>query len=93
MRLGDPYFAWSRGDASAGELFETAVQALRVLESPYHLAIGLSDNTHYLAASRHRDEAERLSAEAQFIAEQLGARPLLARIATAASDGVGATAS
>jgi class 3 adenylate cyclase/tetratricopeptide (TPR) repeat protein len=70
----------ARGDAGAGEEFAAAVRALRALESPYHLAVGLADQARYLAESGARESAEQLSDEAQLIAERLGAQPLLARI-------------
>jgi hypothetical protein len=70
----------ARGDPDADVLFINAVQQLRALGSPYHLAIGLSDHAQHLAGAGNAEAAEPLHAEAQLIAQQLGARPLLARI-------------
>jgi class 3 adenylate cyclase/tetratricopeptide (TPR) repeat protein len=81
----------SRGDAAANTEFTAAIEALRALGSPYHLAVGLSDYARHLEAFGSRDEAELLTAEAQVIAEQLGARPLLVRIAARSDDEVRAT--
>jgi class 3 adenylate cyclase/tetratricopeptide (TPR) repeat protein len=77
----------ARDDPGASEMFTTAIDALRRLESPYHLAVGLVDHAQWLAASPDDAAAKRLTAEAHAIAEQLGARPLLIRIA-AVSAGV-----
>jgi tetratricopeptide (TPR) repeat protein len=70
----------ARGDSRADEMFLAATQALRALESPYYLAVGLVDQAEHLAATGDDGEAKRLTAEARAIAEQLGARPLLVRI-------------
>jgi hypothetical protein len=74
----------AREDPAAAEAFDNAVVALRELESPHYLAIGLMDQAEYVAA----DDSERASAllaEAQQIADRLGARPLLARVRTIAA--------
>jgi tetratricopeptide (TPR) repeat protein len=77
----------ARGDAGADDLFIHAVQQLRALGSPYHLAIGLSDYAHHLASTGRAEDGGPLKAEAQLIAQQLGARPLLARIVGADIEG------
>jgi hypothetical protein len=73
--------AASRGDAGAAEMFDAAVGAVRTADSPYQLAICLADQASYLASVGDADGAQRSRDEAEVIAESLGARPLLSRIA------------
>jgi hypothetical protein len=56
-----------------------AVQALRNLKSPYHLALGLLDHAEYLRSTGDEQESERAATEAVGIAGQLGATPLQRR--------------
>jgi hypothetical protein len=74
--------AAARGEPDADALFERAVASLRGLRSPYHLAIGLRDYAAHSANLGHPEAAQALAEEAHAIAEQLGARPLLAQIDT-----------
>jgi tetratricopeptide (TPR) repeat protein len=69
----------NRGAATVA--FDAAVTALRDLGSPYHLAVGLTDLAAHSAAGGDGERARRAAAEARSIAERLGAKPLLARIA------------
>jgi hypothetical protein len=68
-----------REDPAAKEKFVLAIADQRRRSSPYHLAHGLLDYTeHLIDLGRGADTAEFI-AEAQEIAERLGAKPLLAR--------------
>jgi hypothetical protein len=69
-----------RGAADSGATFEAAVDALRQLGSPYHLAVGLADYAAHCLRSGEPDHAAQLAGEARDIAMRLGARPLLARL-------------
>jgi hypothetical protein len=64
-------------DPDAGSAFTTAINALRELGSPYHLAKGLLDYAQYLTATGDTQAAEQLAAEAGTIAERLRAKPLI----------------
>ena len=70
----------SRADPSTAAAYDEAIQQLRQLGSPYHLAVGLLDQAEYLEAHDFRS-AEQLVTEAQSIARRLGAKPLLERAA------------
>lgn len=74
----------ARGPA-ADELFDQAIAALRRVASPYHLAHGLLDHAEYLVATGKPDRADPAVAEARAIADNLSARPLLARAESIAS--------
>jgi class 3 adenylate cyclase/tetratricopeptide (TPR) repeat protein len=71
----------SENDPGAGEQFESAVNALRTLSVPYHLAICLLDTAEYHAATGDEREAVQTASEARVIADELGARPLVERAA------------
>jgi class 3 adenylate cyclase/tetratricopeptide (TPR) repeat protein len=75
-----------RGDATAAETFDAAVRTLREMQTPYHLAIALLDQAGYLADAGDGEQAQRLTDEAQLIAERLGAQPLLARAGVRMAD-------
>ena len=66
-------------DREARDAFDRAVQALRNLKSPYHLALGLLDHAEYLRSTGDEQESERAATEAVGIAGQLGATPLQRR--------------
>ena len=67
------------GDAGAGALFTAAVEALRTMSTPYHLAHGLLDYAEYLVAGGDTGAAQGAVAEARDIAQRLGCPPLLER--------------
>ncbi len=69
-------------------MFESATQAFRQLGSPFHLAVGLLDHAEYHAAVGEADTAQRLAAEADSIAQRLGAGPVIER-AVRLADSVG----
>ena len=71
----------TENDRAAGEQFDFAVNALRDLGSPYHLAMGLLDSAEYRAATGDDRQALQLATEAGAIASELGARPLIERAA------------
>ncbi|MBA2456706.1 MAG: hypothetical protein H0V48_09245 [Nocardioidaceae bacterium] len=52
---------------------------MRELGSPYHLAVGLLDRAEHLASNGDPEAAEPLAAEADAIAQRLGAKPLIDR--------------
>ncbi len=70
----------ARGDPGSVRALEAATQAFRNLGSPYHLAVGLLDHAEHLTAIGDAQSAEPLVAEAQTIAQGLGAKPLLERV-------------
>ncbi|MDX6327469.1 MAG: hypothetical protein QOK15_3823 [Nocardioidaceae bacterium] len=70
----------ARGEDS-GAAFDTAVEALRGLGSPYHLAVGLLDHAEQLTTKGDHGSAARLATEAATIASRLGASGLTARAA------------
>jgi class 3 adenylate cyclase/tetratricopeptide (TPR) repeat protein len=70
----------ARGDPGAAEQFDAATAALRQLASPWHLALGLTDEAEFAAAEGDAGLAGVLAEEARQIAERLGARPLLTRL-------------
>jgi tetratricopeptide (TPR) repeat protein len=65
------------GDPAAGPAFEAAIQSLRSLGSPYHLAAALLHFAEYIEARGDHSAAAELAAEAGALASQLGAAPLL----------------
>ena len=65
--------------SDAADQFAAAVEALRSLSTPYHLAHGLLDHAKFLAATGDSSAAAQLIAEARSIATGLGCRPLLDR--------------
>lgn len=71
----------AHGDPAATDAFDTATEAFRRLGSPYHLAVGLLDQAEYLASGTDENHAQPLAAEADDIAQRLGAKPLLDRAA------------
>jgi plasmid stabilization system protein ParE len=70
----------AQADPSAADAFDAATQGFRQLGSPYHLAVGLLDQAEYLTATDDPQTAQQLAAEAEGIAERLGAQPLLKRV-------------
>jgi tetratricopeptide (TPR) repeat protein len=68
-------------EAGAAGQFEAAVNALRNLSLPYHLAICLLDAAEYQAATGDERQAAHMAAEAGMIAGELGAQPLIDRAA------------
>ena len=66
--------------ADAADQFVLAVEALRSISTPYHLAHGLLDHAGFLAAAGDSAAAEQAVAEARSIATGLGCRPLLDRV-------------
>ena len=68
-----------RSDPQTGAAFDAATKALRELGSPYHLAVGLLDHADYLASAGETETASQLAAQAETIAHELGAKPLLER--------------
>jgi class 3 adenylate cyclase/tetratricopeptide (TPR) repeat protein len=80
QRIGARLLATEK-DFRAGRQFESAVNTLRNLSLPYHLAICLLDTAEYLAATGDEQQAVQLATEAGVIAGELGARPLLERAA------------
>ena len=75
-----------RGEREAGPTFERAIEALRELKSPYHLAVGLADYACYLAQQSEEGASTVLAGEAREIADRLGAAPLRDRIPPSADD-------
>jgi class 3 adenylate cyclase/tetratricopeptide (TPR) repeat protein len=63
----------------AGSAFDAAIKAFRDFGSPYHLATALLDHADYLADGADPGRAQEVAAEANAIAEQLGAQPLMER--------------
>ncbi|MBA2531545.1 MAG: hypothetical protein H0V23_05490 [Nocardioidaceae bacterium] len=69
----------AQADPEAGAAFDAATKAFRELGSPYHLAVGLLDHAEHLAATGNTGTAQQFAAEADAIAQRLGAKPLTAR--------------
>ncbi|MBA2768817.1 MAG: hypothetical protein H0U35_06750, partial [Sporichthyaceae bacterium] len=69
----------SRDDPSAAAAFDAATKALRDLGSPYHLAVGLLDQSEFLQSTDERAAAAVLGTEAVVIARRLHAEPLIQR--------------
>jgi tetratricopeptide (TPR) repeat protein len=63
----------------AGAAFDAAIKAFRDFGSPYHLAVALLDQADHLADGGDPGRAQELAAEANSIAERLGAQPLTDR--------------
>jgi hypothetical protein len=76
-----------RGEREAGPTFERAIEALRELKSPYHLAIGLSDFASFLVQAGDETASAKAAGEARAIADRLGAAPLRDRLPPSADDG------
>jgi tetratricopeptide (TPR) repeat protein len=68
-------------DPGADEQFRAALNTLRNLSLPYHLAICLLDAAEYQAAMGDELQAGQMATEAGVIADALGARPLIERAA------------
>jgi hypothetical protein len=71
-----------RAAPDAAERFAAAIDALRRMGTPYHLAQGLLDHAEHLVASGDPTAAELAVAEAREIAQRLGCRPVLERADT-----------
>lgn len=69
----------SGSDGDATMAFDLAVNALREVGSPYHLAVGLLDYAEHSAANGALESARRLAVEAEAIAERLSAKSLVER--------------
>jgi tetratricopeptide (TPR) repeat protein len=67
------------GDADAEAAFAAAIDQLRAVGSPYHLAHGLLDRADHLAGLGRGDEAVLLRDEARAIGERLKAPALVDR--------------
>ncbi len=67
--------------AADGEAFPLAIRGLREHGTPYHLAHGLLDHAEYLSRIGDSKAAADATDEACELAEKLGCRPLLDRIA------------
>ncbi len=76
----------ARGEPAARAAFERAIEALRELKSPYHLAIGLADFASYLAQAGDEAQSAKAAGEARAIADRLGAAALRERIPPGADD-------
>ena len=59
-----------------------AIEAVRSISTPYHLAHGLLDHAEFLAAMGDSAAPAEAIAEARSIAIGLGCRPLLDRVDT-----------
>jgi hypothetical protein len=68
-------------DPAADASFAAAIDGLRELSTPYHLAHGLLDHTRYLAHRGDTGAAEAAVSEARDIAGRLRCQPLLDRAA------------
>jgi class 3 adenylate cyclase/tetratricopeptide (TPR) repeat protein len=69
------------GDQAAGTAFAAAINSLRELSTPYHLAHGLLDYTQCLVRQGDGEAAAAAIEEARGIASRLGCQPLLDRAA------------
>ncbi len=67
------------GDPGAGSAFDASTSAFRELGSPYHLAVGLLDQSDHCRVTGDPQVARALAAEALAIAERLRAAPLVER--------------
>ena len=68
-----------RAAPDAAERFAAAIESLRLMSTPYHLAQGLLDHAAFLAETGDGPLAALAVAEAREIAERLGCLPVLAR--------------
>jgi hypothetical protein len=68
-------------DQDAGTAFAAAVNSLRELSTPYHLAHGLLDYAHYLQSHNDSEAAAAAVEEASALAVRLRCQPLLDRAA------------
>ena len=66
--------------ADAADQFVAAIEAVRSISTPYHLAHGLLDHAEFLAAMGDSAAPDEAIAEARSIAIGLGCRPLLDRV-------------
>ena len=66
--------------ADAADQFVAAIEAVRSISTPYHLAHGLLDHAEFLAAMGGSAAPAEAIAEARSIAIGLGCRPLLDRV-------------
>jgi tetratricopeptide (TPR) repeat protein len=69
------------GDGAGAASFAAAIDSLRELSTPYHLAHGLLDHAEYLTRQGDTEAAEAAVAEARAIASRLRCQPLLDRAA------------
>jgi tetratricopeptide (TPR) repeat protein len=69
------------GDPAAADMFVSAINGLRELSTPYHLAHGLLDHAGYLIRLHEGEAAEAAINEARDIAARLHCQPLLDRAA------------
>jgi hypothetical protein len=76
-------------DPGSGEQFEVAVNTLRKLNLPYHLAMCLLDTAAYHGERGDDRQAVELATEAGVIAGRLGARPLIERASHLAGPAAG----
>jgi len=68
-----------RASPDAAEQFRAAIESLRLMGTPYHLAQGLLDHAAFLADSGDGPPAALAVSEAREIADRLGCRPVLER--------------
>jgi tetratricopeptide (TPR) repeat protein len=71
----------AQSDERAEDAWVRAVEQLREVGSPYHLAHAVRDRAEHLRRAGEAEAALALAAEARTIAIRLGARPLLERCA------------
>ncbi len=67
------------GEQGAAASFAAAIDGLRELSTPYHLAHGLLDQAQHLIRAGDAEAAAAAIDEARAIARQLGCQPLLDR--------------
>ncbi|MGA7088172.1 MAG: hypothetical protein WB116_07860, partial [Candidatus Dormiibacterota bacterium] len=81
----------ARGSAAAGEQsaveswFEAAEAGFRAIQTPFDLAVALTEHAEWLASRGRQENAEPLRAEAQEIFQRLKARPWMDRLGPSAS--------
>ena len=63
----------------AADRFDVAIDALRSMSTPFHLAHGLLDHAAFLIERGETESADLAIGEARVVADRLGCRPLLAR--------------
>ncbi len=63
----------------AADRFDVAIDALRSMSTPFHLAHGLLDHAAFLIERGETESADLAIGEARAVADRLGCRPLLAR--------------
>jgi hypothetical protein len=69
------------GDPGASAAFAAAIDSLRELSTPYHLAHGLLDHAQHLTRPNDAEAADLAIGEARTIAGRLRCQPLLDRVA------------